>query len=293
MGVIRASGESFGHGPGHSGPLPIGTKRQANNACGRIGASFPGCLRLERSVDGELHGSVAAMFPLRHPPEVCNRLRSVCSMICLKKRMHAFGWAAPRLGSPLGNQQIIELSAADLPLLRDALRLVPDGEPLFCHCRRQRLSCADDSSSWPFCPIITRTLFGWRLCRCAACRRSALHCTCLASRGIPQFLDMHKGRTACGTARKDSTGCVDRSRASSAKDKLTPLEVGPMGLPPHESSTVFDDAVGTLRSSGQTDVRLQTALPTWLGAQTVHGRIPWLRNGAARAAAATATRSSA
>ena len=214
------------------------------------------------------------MFPSIHPP---GNLQPPSQRVLddLFEKAHAariwLGGAAA--GKPLGNQQIIELSAADLPLLRDALRLVPDSEPLFCHCRGD-LAIELRGRFLKLAVLSYHHAHSLRLEGDYADAQLAdgpalLHL--LASRGIPQFLDMHKAGQLAAQRAKTVRDAWTEAAPAVLKDKLTPLEVGPMGLPPHESSTVFDDAVGTLRSSGQTDSQIATALLTWLGS----ANSPW------------------
>lgn len=176
-------------------------------------------------------------------------------------------------GKPLGNQLIIELSAADLPALRDALRVVPSGEPFACHCRGD-LTIELRGRLFRIGVISIHHAHSLRLegdyADAQLVDGKALFLL-LAQRGSPQFLASYEAGLVSAKRAESVRDAWTEAAPAILRDKLTPLEVGPMGLPPHESSTVFDDAVATLRSTGQTDSHIAAQLLSWLGS----ANSPW------------------
>lgn len=172
-----------------------------------------------------------------------------------------------RAGRPLGSKVLARFTAAELPVLRDALRVIEGGPPFHCMCygdlaielrgrllrvgvlsyhhgRSLRLEGAPSDSELVDGPALLRLL---------------------AERGVPAPLARYQADRIEGERLAAAHASWNESAPAVLHELLPSLSSGPMGLPPPESAPVFDTAIAALRSTEPDDRVSATRLLAWLG----------------------------
>lgn len=172
-----------------------------------------------------------------------------------------------RGGRPLGRKVLARFGAEELPVLRDALRVIEGGPPFRCMChgdlaielrgrllrvgvlsyhhgRSLRVEGAASDSELVDGPALLRLL---------------------AARGVQAPLARHQADQLEGERLVTAHASWNDSAPAVLRELLPALTAGPMGLPPHESAPVFDSAITALRSAESDDRVSATRLLAWLG----------------------------